>query len=411
MPMVNEQSSRLVCRDLTQKFVRRRREKLQELMRHADAGQQLLRNSSGSQALIGPDGGPTSPSVSPDEEKPSLPPQWVDFSDKAREDLKEIGTQLMNLTAAHQRRLQRPYDAGAENEIQALTSSIENLIRSCEHSIFQVRPLGQGEDTSMDNEIRHNVQRSLAAQLQHISGQTRKAQKDYMKRMRRKQRPQQQQQRRQQPQQQQQQQQATDDVESGRPSNHDYGGSAVRMEWQQQQDEMEETAAIRSGEIAQIAASVTELHRIFQDMAKIVVEQGSILDRIDFNTEKVYKKVNDGRGQMLKAVEKKKENDSRVMKCFIGWALADLILLIALLVKYKIKYGLMNVFWFICIVSVPIAGLVWYAKRRQPQWMSPDYWSKKCPDLDPKSMWRKIRPGPVNMAKAAASAARARRGG
>jgi len=405
--MVNEQSSRLVCRDLTQKFVRRRREKLQELMRHADAGQQLLRNSSGSQALIGPDGGPTSPSASRGGEAPSLPPQWVDFADKARDDIKEIEAHLVSLIKAQQKRLLRPSDAGdgSDSEIQALTGSIENLMRRSEHSIFQVRTLGQGEDSSMDDEFRHNVQRSLAAQLQEVSGKTRKAQKDYLKDMKRRQNPQQQ------LQQQQQQQQATDDVESGRPSNHDYGGSAVRMEWQQQQDEMEETAAIRSGEIAQIAASVTELHRIFQDMAKIVVEQGSILDRIDFNTEKVYKKVNDGRGQMLKAVEKKKENDSRVMKCFIGWALADLILLIALLVKYKIKYGLMNVFWFICIVSVPIAGLVWYAKRRQPQWMSPDYWSKKCPDLDPKSMWRKIRPGPVNMAKAGLTAARARRGG
>jgi len=183
------------------------------------------------------------------------------------------------------------------------------------------------------------------------------------------------------------------------------------MEWQQQQEEMEEIAAHRSSEISQIAASVTELHQIFKDMANLVIEQGSILDRIDFNTEKVYKKVNDGRSRLVKAVEKKKENDSRVMKCFIGWAVADLLMLLALLVKYQQRYGLVNVFWFLCIISFPIAGCVWYARRQAPQWLSPDYWSKKCPDLDPKSMWKKIRPGPVNMAKAAATAARARRGG
>jgi len=403
--MVNERSSRLVCRDLTQKFVRRRREKQKELVQYDDPKHQPPRNPSGSEALIGPDG-PTSPSVSRGGEAPSLPPQWVDFSDKAREDLKEAQTQLVKLTKAHEKRL-RQFDAGSESEIQALTSSIGNLIRRCEQSIFQVRTLRQGEDSSMDDEFRHNVQRNLAAQLQQISGEMRKAQKKYLEEMKRRQNPQQQLQQ----QQQQQQQQASYDVESGRPSNGDAGGSVLRQEWLREQEDMERTAAVRSTEIAQIAESVSELHQIFKDMANLVIEQGSILDRIDFNTEKVYKKVNDGRGQMVKAVQKKKENDSRVMKCFIGWAVADLIMLIGLLVKYQYKYGLLNVFWFLCIISVPIAGGVWYAKRLKPQWLSPDYWSQKCPDLDPKAMWKRIRPGPVNMAKAAAGAARARRGG
>jgi syntaxin 16 len=368
---------------------------------HGDAGQHLLRNSSGSEALIGAVGGPTSPSISRSAEAPSLPPQWVDFSDKAREDLKETEAQLVKLIKAQQKRLLRPFDAGVsvESEIQALTASIGDLIRSCENSIFRVRTAGQGVDSAMDDEFRHNVQRSLAAQLTQVSMATRKAQKDYLREMGRRHNPQQ------------QQQQTSYDVESGRPSNGDDGGSAVRMEWLQQQEDMEETAAIRSGEISQIAASVTELHQIFKDMANLVIEQGSILDRIDFNTEKVYKKVDDGKTKIVKALEKKKDNDSRVMKCFIGWAVADLIMIIALLVKYQYKYGLINVFWFLCIIAVPCAGCVWYARRQKPAWLSPDYWSKKMPDLDPKAMWKRIRPGPVNMAKAAATAARARRGG
>merc|ERR1712107_284499 len=111
---------------------------------------------------------------------------------------------------------------------------------------------------------RHNVQRSLAAQLQQISLATLKAQKDYLREIRRNQNPQQQ---RHLQGLQQQQQQAPDDVETGRPSNGDFGapGSALRMEWLQQQEEMEDIAAHRSSEISQIAASVTELHQIFKD--------------------------------------------------------------------------------------------------------------------------------------------------
>jgi len=212
MPMVNEQSNRLVCRDLTQQFRRRRREKQQanhqELSRHGDLGSQLLHNPSGPEAMLGADGGPSSPSVSRGGEAPSLPPQWVDFSDKAREDIKETEAQLVKLVKTQQKRLLRPFDAGGglESEIQALTGSSGDLIRSCEHSIFQVRTAAQGEDSCMDDEFRHNVQRSLAAQLQQVSGQVHKAQKDYLKDMRRRQQLQEQLQR-----------QDSYDVESGRP--------------------------------------------------------------------------------------------------------------------------------------------------------------------------------------------------
>jgi len=193
------------------------------------------------------------------------------------------------------------------------------------------------------------------------------------------------------------------------------GGPAVCTEWLQQQEEMEETAAIRSSEISQIAASVTELHQIFKHMANLVVEQGSILDRIDYNTEKAYNEADKGRAQMDKTVQKKKENDSRVMKCFISWAVADLIMLLTLLVKYQQRYGLHNVLKFLCIFlcvsSVLIAGCVWYVRRHRPKWLSPEYWFNKCLDLSPKAMWRFFRPRPINVAKAVVSAAHARRQG
>eukprot|EP00435_Cladocopium_sp_Y103_P069894 s617_g34.t1 len=55
-------------------------------------------------------------------------------------------------------------------------------------------------------------------------------------------------------------------------------------------DEMEVIAAQRSSEIAQIASSVVELNRIFKDLASLVIDQGTVLDRIDFNTEKIYQR-------------------------------------------------------------------------------------------------------------------------
>jgi len=384
----------LVHRDLTRTFVQQRLKKQQadqqELMHLGEAKQTPLLQWSNSEeprphryAPVGSHDEPDSLAASRGAEADSLPPQWVDFSDKARDELQEIKAQLIKLTRVQQKRLLRPFDVGdrSEREIQALTGSIGNLIRSCERSILQVRTVDEGKDSSANNELRHFVQRSLAAQLQRVSGQVCKAQQDYLQEVRRRQL-----------QEQLQQQQDSYDVESARPNNGDDVGSAVRTEWLQKQEEMEETAAIRSSEISRIAVAVTELHQIFNDMSNLVIEQGSILDCIDYNIERIYQKVDDGRVQMVEAAQKKKEDNSMVMKWFIGWAVADLIMLLALLVKYQRRYGLINVVKFfcifLCIISVLNVGCVWYVSIRRPQWLSAEYWFNRCLALTPTAMWR-----------------------
>jgi syntaxin 16 len=57
----------------------------------------------------------------------------------------------------------------------------------------------------------------------------------------------------------------------------------------------------REREIRAIAKSVTELAEIFQDMAKLVHEQGTILDRIDYNIETAKTHVTEGKKQLGQA--------------------------------------------------------------------------------------------------------------
>jgi syntaxin 16 len=45
--------------------------------------------------------------------------------------------------------------------------------------------------------------------------------------------------------------------------------------------------ACRDVEIQQIAKSIEELSQIFKELAVLVIDQGTILDRIDFNMEQV----------------------------------------------------------------------------------------------------------------------------
>jgi len=392
--MVNVDAARRpLTRDHTQTFIRHRR-KARRKPQSSRGGQ-----FPGTESLLAEE----DPALqSPSRDRASLPPQWVDFADKAREEIRELRDQLSQLTKAQQRRLGRSQGGGVrdgpDQEVELLSSSIATLVRCCEQSIHQVRTSGVQDDSKvMDDEFRQNMQHSLAAELQQISQQCRQSQKEYLKEV----------ERRQKPQQQAIAPPAVEDIGAGSgeaAADSGFGGAAMaQAQVTDDLAEMEAFAATRSTEIAQVAASIAELHSIFKDLAALVIDQGTILDRIDYNTERIYKKSADAKGQMTKAVKKKKVSDSRTMKCFIFWGAADVLLLLIWLVKCQIKYGLLNVLYFILIVGTIVGGAGMACYHFRPSILSRlPSWAQAFPELpDPKSLWRKFRPGPINTMKAA----------
>mmetsp|Transcript_47805 Transcript_47805/g.152738 ORF Transcript_47805/g.152738 Transcript_47805/m.152738 type:complete len:390 (-) Transcript_47805:152-1321(-) len=366
MPVM-ETKRKPVIRDLTQSFKRHRT--AQRRRREGGTGQPGT--YPGSEALLFA-GGSSDPESPTSREKASLPPRWVDFADKAKEEIKEIREQLAQLANAQERRLLR--GSGGEvgdkpdGDVEAISGAISMQIRVCEQSIHQVKTFGAGSTAVLDAEFRMNTQRSLAAQLQQLAKQSREVQKSYMKEVKRRKKKEM------------QQQSGTLDLENGGAASRGGAGGAPAQEM--------------------------EMNQIFRELATLVIDQGSILDRIDYNTEKIYKKSDDGRKQMEKAVETKRKNDSRAAWCFLGWAIADAVVLVILLAKWQIKYGLKNVLLFICCLAVVFAGL-WYGGRYLQPICCPKLTS--CLQIfpeswDPNTLWKKFRPGPINAAKAAAAA-------
>merc|ERR1711862_26196 len=100
-----------------------------------------------------------------------------------------------------------------------------------------------------------------------------------------------------------------------------------------QLEEMETTADQRSGEICRIAASINDLHTIFKELAVLVIDQGTVLDRIDYNIEQVVEQSKDANRELVLAEKNQKNN--RAMKCIFALVIANMILIVILIIKAR----------------------------------------------------------------------------
>ena len=78
--------------------------------------------------------------------------------------------------------------------------------------------------------------------------------------------------------------------------------------------------------------TINELTKIFKQMNQLVIEQGSILDRIDFNIEETLVQTKKGNEQLTKANEHQKSN--RGTYCIVIMSTLIFFFLVLLIIKY-----------------------------------------------------------------------------
>jgi len=89
----------------------------------------------------------------------------------------------------------------------------------------------------------------------------------------------------------------------------------------------------RDLEIQRIAQSIEELSSIFKELAVLVIDQGTILDRIDFNMEQVVEHTKEGIKQLEKAEEHQKS--ARPIKCIACLLIMIAVMLTILILKHR----------------------------------------------------------------------------
>ena len=101
-------------------------------------------------------------------------------------------------------------------------------------------------------------------------------------------------------------------------------------------DDLQEAVQSRDKEIVGIAKSIEELGAIFKELAVLVIDQGTVLDRIDYNMEAVVEHTKEGIQQLEKAEDSQK--NSRPLKCIVVLMFLIVFLLIILVMKHRRRH-------------------------------------------------------------------------
>lgn len=96
------------------------------------------------------------------------------------------------------------------------------------------------------------------------------------------------------------------------------------------EEENSKMAEHREKEVIKIVQSIGDLHEIFKDLAQMVQEQGTILDRIDYNVEQTQTRVTEGYKQLQRAEMYQRKN--RKMYCILMLASVTLVMMVLLIV-------------------------------------------------------------------------------
>ncbi|KAH0994406.1 hypothetical protein GBA52_018270 [Prunus armeniaca] len=216
-----------------------------------------------------------------------LPPAWVDLSEEIAVNVQRARVKMAELNKAHAKALMPSFgDAGP----------------------------------SEDSNVRKNVQRSLATDLQNLSMELRKKQSTYLKRLR-----------------QQAEGQDGDDLEmnlNGNRSRMDGDDLDDMMFNERQMAKLKKSEAFtaeREREIQQVVESVNELAQIMKDLSVLVIDQGTIVDRIDYNIQNVASTVEDGLKQLQKADKTQKQGG--MVMCATVLVIMCFIMLVLLILK------------------------------------------------------------------------------
>jgi syntaxin 16 len=201
------------------------------------------------------------------------------------------------------------------------------LFRRCENRVKQIAVRG-GEGgkqlTQEEVSVRLNVMRGMADKIRSQSKTFRNMQRDFLVKLRKR-------------------DESNNEFFSGEDEQlsgvplEEILENGLSQEQINQMDNIRRDADLREKEIIKIAQSINELATMFRELSILIVEQGSILDRIDYNIDQAQVKVAKGKSELEIANKHSEASSKRSLICIAVLILSIIICVTILVLKLKNK--------------------------------------------------------------------------
>ncbi|KAL7625575.1 t-SNARE affecting a late Golgi compartment protein 2 [Parahypoxylon ruwenzoriense] len=282
-----------------------------------------------------------------------LPPRWADINDEVSDLLADVARKSQALERLHQKHVLPGFNdeeakRAEEGEIERLTQNITKSFHECHRCIQRVEQMVReskqsGAMTRAEETMAKNIQTSLAARVQEASAGFRKKQSAYLKKLRG--------------------MSGLGTVSPGAErsstplggtisSSHyaadpsllesdadrSYSQSALQQTTHQRLLHSNDAViAQREREIEDIAQGIIELSDLFRDLQTMVIDQGTMLDRIDYNVERMATDVKAADKELVVAAGYQKKTTKRKLILLLLLLIVGAIILLVL--KPKNRHG------------------------------------------------------------------------
>jgi len=239
----------------------------------------------------------------------TLPPIWIDIYEETQDKLKrihEISKEEKTLVA---NRIKKQFGDHSEldRQIEKKNSEATRLLHECEANLGKItHGRGNFDETEPEKKIKQNIQRSLATQIQEAAALLRRQQKGLLDKL------------------QDLNTTGSTDLDTNEPNEFSEDLQDMMM--------AEDIARERDEELNKLIDSINDLNHLFKQMNHIVLEQGTIVDRIDYNLEQAVDNTVKAKKELYKA---NKAMDSKCGQSVIRvLVILNIIFAILLLLKF-----------------------------------------------------------------------------
>ncbi|XP_032665939.1 syntaxin-16 [Odontomachus brunneus] len=323
----------MATRNLTEPFVLMRNNALQT--KHIYAEQSITDRV----ALVESDsGGSDSVELKGINTDSGAPPAWADALEETQYILSRLRVKIDTLIELHSKQLTRPTlddTSQEERQMEQLTREIGRAFSNGYRQVQTIKSAGRHKTKPTERRLAASAVMALSTALQELGLRYRTAQNHYLAQMKSRE---------------ERNSQffaedqflldsvATDSwLAESNEAAADYWPrderrqDSVLLQLEEPEDRMK-LALEREEQIGSIVQSIGDLKHIFKDLAVMVEDQGTILDRIDYNIEQTQVQVQEGYKQLKKADSYQRAN--RKLYCIVVLA-AAIILLSFLLIIFK----------------------------------------------------------------------------